>query len=93
MRSALFNFTNIMKITCEHSASSYGMPVILSDDGGIMDYGDGIKTLRQKLQLSTGDLAAACGVSRRTVEGWEQGRMPDAAALNVMAQMLRLIEK
>ena len=77
-----------MKITCDHASSSYGVPVIIGDDKAVMDYAPGIKALREKLGLSTGELAAACGVSRRTVEGWEQGRMPDAAALNVMAQLL-----
>lgn len=77
-----------MKITCNHSSSSYGVPVILGDDGDVMDYAPGIKAVRAKLSLSTQDLAERCNVSRRTVEGWEQGRMPDAAALNVMAQLL-----
>ena len=77
-----------MKITCNHSSSSYGVPVILADDGDVMDYAPGIKAVRSKLGLSTQGLAEKCNVSRRTVEGWEQGRMPDAAALNVMAQLL-----
>lgn len=77
-----------MEVTCNHSSSSYGVPVILGDDGDVMDYAPGIKALRAKLGLSTQDLAEQCNVSRRTVEGWEQGRMPDAAALNVMAQLL-----
>ena len=77
-----------MKITCNHSSSSYGVPVILSDDGDVVDDAPGIKAVRAKLGLSTQDLAEQCNVSRRTVEGWEQGRMPDAAALNVMAQLL-----
>ncbi len=78
-----------MKITCEHSASSYGVPVILDDDGRLMPYDNGIRTLRLRLTLSTQQLADACGCSRRTVEGWEQGRAPEAAALNVMAALLK----
>ena len=77
-----------MKITCNHSSSSYGVPVILDDRGRVMDYAPGIKAARGKLGLSTQDLADKCNVSRRTVEGWEQGRMPDAAALNVLEQLL-----
>lgn len=77
-----------MKITWNHSSSSYGVPVILGDDGDVMDYSPGIKAVRAKLGLSTQDLAEKCNVSRRTVEGWEQGRRPDTAALNVMAQLL-----
>jgi len=78
-----------MKITCERPASSYGSPVILDDAGSVMDYAPGIKALRGKLSLSTQQLADACGVSRRTVEGWEQNRTPNAAPLNVMSRLLR----
>lgn len=78
-----------MKITCDHSASSYGIPVIIGDSGDVMDYALGIKLFREKLNLSTSELGSACNVSRRTVEGWEQGRMPDAAALNVMSALLK----
>jgi len=78
-----------MVITTDHSASHYGQPVILSDGGGLMDYAPGIKAIRVKLGMSTQDLAKTCGVSRRTVEGWEQGRLPTAAALNVMGDLLK----
>lgn len=77
-----------MQVTTNHGSSSYGVPVILADDGSVMDYAPGIKAVRATLNLSTDALAEACGVSRRTVEGWEMGRMPTAAALNVMAQLL-----
>lgn len=76
-----------MRVTTNHSASSYGMPIILDDDGNLIDYGPGIKTIRMNLRWSTQQMADACGVSRRTVEGWEMGRMPTAAALNVMATL------
>ena len=77
-----------MRVTTNHSASSYGQPVILADDGSLLDYAPGIKAVRAKLGWSTQQLADACGVSRRTVEGWEQERMPTAAALNVMASLV-----
>jgi DNA-binding XRE family transcriptional regulator len=77
-----------MRVTCNHSSSSYGQPVILADGGEVMDYAPGVKAIRAKLDLSTQQLADHCGVSRRTVEGWEQGKLPNAAALNVMASLL-----
>jgi DNA-binding transcriptional regulator YiaG len=77
-----------MKVTTDHSASSYGQPVILDDHGQVMDYAPGIKAIRDKTGLSVQALADACGVSPRTVEGWEQGRMPTTAALNVMSELL-----
>ena len=78
-----------MRVTTEHPASTYGKPVIISDKGSVMDYASGTKAVRAKLKLTTKELADACNVSRRTVEGWEQGRPIDAAALNVMARLLR----
>jgi DNA-binding transcriptional regulator YiaG len=78
-----------MKITIDHPASSYGVPVVLADDGAPMDYAAGIKALRELRGLSTQALADLCGVSRRTVEGWEQGRMPTTAALNVMSRLVK----
>jgi DNA-binding transcriptional regulator YiaG len=77
-----------MKITTTHPASRYGVPVILNDSDMVMNYWTGIKALRSKLGWSTQELADACGVSRRTVEGWESGRMPTVAALNVMAGLI-----
>lgn len=34
----------------------------------------GIADIRRRFNLTTEDLAKIAGVSRRTVEGWEQGR-------------------
>jgi hypothetical protein len=81
-------FGRSMKITTEHESSSFGVPVILDDAGRLMDYKDGIRALQNKLQLGKKGLALRCGVSPRTVEGWDQGRMPSAAALNLMALLL-----
>lgn len=78
-----------MKITTEHPASSYGIPVILDDDGNPTDYADGVKLLRDRLGLNTAELGATVGVSRRTVENWEQGRnQPSAPALKLMADLI-----
>jgi len=77
-----------MRVTIKHPASNYGIPVILGDDGKVMDYAPGIKAIRSKLGWSTQQLADACGVSRRTVEGWESGRPPEAAPLNVMSTLV-----
>ena len=77
-----------MRVTTNHPSSSYGQPVILDDIGQVLDYAPGIKAIRDKRGLTTQALADLCGVSRRTVEGWEQGRMPTAAALNVMSTLV-----
>lgn len=77
-----------MKITTQHPASKFGVPVILRDDGKVMAHSDGIKALRRTGSISVASLAALCNVSPRTVEGWEQGRSVPCAALNVMAGLL-----
>lgn len=78
-----------MKITTQHPYSHHGVPVILSDISAYMPHAEGIRAIRRHLSLSVRDLAARCGVSPRTVEGWEQGRPVPAAALNVMGDLLR----
>ena len=78
-----------MKVTTNHPTSSYGVPVFLGDDGKPMIYSDGVKALRLRLGWSVDQLGEACHVSGRTVEGWEQGRLPTTAALNVMGTLIR----
>jgi DNA-binding transcriptional regulator YiaG len=77
-----------MQVTTNHPTSSYGQPVILADDGSVMDYAPGIKAIRAKTGMTTQQLAEAVGVSRRTVEGWEMGRMPSTLALRAMARLV-----
>ncbi|UCH71747.1 MAG: helix-turn-helix transcriptional regulator [Thermoplasmatales archaeon] len=77
-----------MKLTTEHSASSYGMPIFLDDNDNVLDYADGIRRLRKLKKISTKKLGEICGVSHRTVEGWEQGRLPSKSALFLMKSLL-----
>lgn len=75
-----------MRITCNHPASKLGLPVIIDDYGSITDYALGIRRLRRQLKLSAEGFGMLCGVSGRTVEGWEQGRhQPSARALNALS--------
>lgn len=76
-----------MKVTTHHPSSSYGQPVILADDGSVMDYAPGVKAIREKAGMTTQQLADEIGVSRRTVEGWESGRMPSTLALRALAAL------
>jgi DNA-binding transcriptional regulator YiaG len=77
-----------MKITTNHPASSYGVPVIIDDAGEVMTRSEGVKAVKAKLRINNADLATVCNVSIRTVEGWLQNRPINAAALNVMGDML-----
>jgi DNA-binding transcriptional regulator YiaG len=77
-----------MKITIEHAASSYGMPVAIDDAGRLMDYAPAVRMARSRLKMSVDQLGAKLGVSARTVQGWEGGRMPTAQALNMLGKLL-----
>jgi putative transcriptional regulator len=51
---------------------------------------DGVKSIRHKLKLSQSQLANALGISKATLQNWEQGRRkPKGAA----AVLLRVAEK
>jgi hypothetical protein len=78
-----------MRITCIHPSSSHGIPVILADDGSVMDYGPGLTATLQKLGWSRADFAAYCGYSGpRSVEKFWQGVVPPATTLNMLAVAL-----
>ena len=74
-----------MVITCNHSASSYGIPIILDDSGAIMDYAPGLTAILERLGWSRADFAFHCGYkSVRSVEKFWQGAVPPAATLNML---------
>ena len=74
-----------MRTTCNHPQSSYGIPVILADDGSVMDYGPGLTAALAKIGWSRADFAAHCGYSTaRSVEKFWQGVVPPAATLNML---------
>jgi DNA-binding transcriptional regulator YiaG len=77
-----------MKLTTNHSASSYGVPVFLDGAGNPMAYAPALQQLRKEKGWSTTDLAEQVGVSARTVEGWEQGRMPSKPALIILSKLI-----
>lgn len=78
-----------MKITCHHSSSSYGIPVILDDGGEVMDYGPGLTAVLDRLGWSRAEFAEHCGYKGpRSVEKFWQGTMPPAATLNMLSVAL-----
>lgn len=78
----------MLRLTTDHPASSYGVPVFVDDENNPLDYAPAIKQIRADNGWSTTDLAEMLGKSRRTVEGWEQGRMPDKTALLLLMRLL-----
>ena len=77
-----------MRLTTDHPASSYGVPVFVDGDGNVMDYAPALRQLRKEKGWSTTDLGNDVGVSSRTVEGWEQGRMPSVPALKIIQKII-----
>ena len=77
-----------MWLTTDHPQSSYGIPVFVDGAGQVLDYADGFRKLRRLWDWNTARLAEELGVSRRTVEGWEQGRMPSKTALLLLQKIL-----
>ena len=80
--------TRRIRLSTDHAASSYGIPVVVGP-AGAMDYADGLRALRAERGWSVADLAERCGVSARTVEGWEQGRPPSGPALIALMRSMR----
>lgn len=79
-----------MKITTTHSASYLGYPVIVADDGTLMDTGPGIRAIRESLGLTRQQLAPLLGINWRTLEGWEQGnKAPAAKRLYMLAELIQ----
>jgi hypothetical protein len=75
-----------MKITCHHPASSYGIPVILDDDGEPMDYTPGLKAVLKKIGWTREQAAIEAGYkSARSIEKFFQGVPPSAQLLNRLA--------
>lgn len=77
-----------MKLTTDHSASSYGMPIFVDDENSPLDYADGLRLIRKSKGWSVAEMAEQLGVSARTVEGWEQGRMPSKPALIILSKLI-----
>jgi len=85
-----------MQITINHPASSFGVPVILDDSGLPLDYADGFRRCRYRLNMSTVEIGKHLGASGRTVEGYEQGtgkvgaRQRAPVACNLSVKLFRV---
>lgn len=72
-----------MRITCNHPSSSYGVPVILEDDGSVMDYAPGITAVLDRIGWDRQTAAVESGYkSARSIEKFWQGAQPSARFLN-----------
>ena len=72
-------------ITCNHTSSRYGLPVILDDADQPMDYEPGLTAALVFLDWTREDFAQNCGYkSARSVEKFWQGTTPPASTLNML---------
>lgn len=71
-------------VTTQHSASSYGIPVVLDDLGRLMDPATGVRACLAALGWTQPAFAERCGVSIKAVEKWLATGIVPANALNVL---------
>lgn len=77
-----------IKITTNHSRSSYGIPVCLID-GELVDDSTGIKAAMKALRWKVEDAATATGKTPRTIIGYRTGQFPIPADVwNVLRDAL-----
>ena len=79
----------VHQITTLHPASAHGLPVALDAGGNVIPSGEACRQIRQHFTWPAKRMASECGVSLRTVQGWEMGRPVPAAAMNVFADLIR----
>jgi hypothetical protein len=79
-----------MTITCNHPASCYGIPVILSDGGEVMDYAPGLTAALNRIGWTREQAAVESGYkSARSIEKFWQGCPPSARLLNRLSVELQ----
>jgi len=78
-----------MKLTFDHPKATRGRPVFLDDDGSVKTPGIALYIIRKEfLGMTAAKFGVLLGVSRRTVNGWEQGRRPAAVSLYMLKNKL-----
>lgn len=77
-----------MKVTLYHPSSEQGFPVILDDDGNLMDVAEGIAAVLERIDMSYPVFAACCGVDPSTLR--QYGRR-SVEHHNVTANVLNML--
>jgi DNA-binding XRE family transcriptional regulator len=76
-----------MKLTLDHPQAKRGRPVFVHGRR-VINYRTALILIRHRLKLTAAEFAALLGVSRRTVNGWDQGRPPAATCLYALKHKL-----
>ena len=81
-----------MQVTCLHSSSKGGIPVILDNNGEVMGYPEGLTAVLNHLGATREQAARAAGYrSARSVEKFWQGTVPSARLLNWLGQVCHIL--
>ena len=74
-----------MQVTCFHEESKGGIPVIVDDQGEVVDYPSGLTKVLDELGWSRAEFAQKMGYKNaRAVEQFWQKRIPPANVLNML---------
>ena len=80
----------MIRLTTDHSASSYGMPIFVDEKNNPLDYGVGLKQVAKDQGWTTKQLAEKLGVESPTIHNWYQGRrMIPKTALLLLSHLLQ----
>jgi len=82
----------MIHLTTDHAASSYGRPVFVDEEDGLLEDAEGVRRLRREIGWSRAQMGEEMGVSSRTVEGWEQGRPISGPAIRLLRQLKAVLE-
>lgn len=78
-----------MKVTLDHPASKHGFPVILDDDGKVMDEAAGIAAVLERAGVTVAEFAAFCDILPDTVAKYGRGRRAPGQVLNALGLVLK----
>ena len=78
-----------MKVTLDHPEAKRGYPVILDDDGHIMQEHDGIEAALRKVNLSPAAFAAFCGILPTTLARYGRQSRAPGHVLNALGMVLK----
>ncbi len=79
----------IVVITLAHKSSKHGLPVILDDNGKLVEYPHGLNQILKQVGMSRKELALAAGYkSARSIYKFWYGTTPSPQILNVLSSKL-----
>ena len=76
-----------LKMISEAGRRMHGVPTSFERAKDGTNYGRSIQAVRERFGLSTTELAKELGVAKRTVEGWEGGRMPSGPIIVLLQRL------